>query len=45
MNATLRSIELGLFNNANFIGRVIRSQATVNPITPPATVQGNRNSE
>ena len=39
MNATLRSIELGLFNNANFIGRVIRSQATVNPISPPATVQ------
>ena len=39
MNITLRSIELGLFNNANFLSRVIRSQATISPITPVATPQ------
>lgn len=39
MNSILRFVELGGFNNANFLQRVIRSQATVNPIAPAATPQ------
>ncbi len=39
MNIILRSVELGLFNDANFLRRIIRSQATVNPIVPAATAQ------
>ena len=35
MNLILRSMELGLFNNSNFIQRVLRSQSTINPIVNP----------
>ena len=35
MNLILRSMELGLFNNANFLQRVIRSLSTINPIPNP----------
>jgi len=35
MNLILRSTELGLFNNANFLQRIIRSLSTINPIVNP----------
>jgi hypothetical protein len=35
MNFILRGMELGLFNDANFLQRVIRSLSTINPITNP----------
>jgi hypothetical protein len=36
MNLVLRSMELGLFNDANFLQRVLRSLSTINPVTNPA---------
>lgn len=39
MNAILRSFELGLFNNADVLRRIIRSHSTVNPINPLPTPQ------
>ncbi len=35
MNLILRSMELGLFNNSNFIQRVLRCQSAINPIPNP----------
>jgi hypothetical protein len=35
MNLILRSMELGLFNNSNFLQRVMRSLSTINPIPNP----------
>jgi hypothetical protein len=41
MNLILRSMELGLFNNSNFLQRVIRSLSTINPIVNPTPQEIN----
>ena len=41
MNLILRSMELGLFNNSNFLQRVMRSLSTINPILNPTPQEIN----
>ena len=39
MNLILRGTELGLFNNSEFLQRVIRALSTINPPNPAPTAQ------
>jgi hypothetical protein len=41
MSTILRSVELGIFNDSNFINRIVRSLSTINPIPGDTTMERN----